>query len=143
MSTNDDNEAIGYGRPPTKTRFQKGQSGNPRGRRKGSTNFSTDLKYTLQALVVVQDRGKPKKISTQRAMLMLAREKALKGDWRALDRLLGLANVSSVDANAGVANASEASDQAILEHYRERLRQEQLLPSRHDAKPSDAQGDTE
>lgn len=27
---------VGYGRPPEETRFKKGQSGNPRGRPKGS-----------------------------------------------------------------------------------------------------------
>ncbi|HEY8129410.1 MAG TPA: DUF5681 domain-containing protein [Hyphomicrobium sp.] len=32
---------IGYGKPPVKTRFRKGQSGNPKGRGKGSRNFAT------------------------------------------------------------------------------------------------------
>src|SRR5262249_59750269 len=29
--------AVGYGKPPVHTRFRKGQSGNPRGRRRGMT----------------------------------------------------------------------------------------------------------
>lgn len=33
MSADDDNEKVGYGRPPRNTRFKPGQSGNPKGRR--------------------------------------------------------------------------------------------------------------
>jgi Family of unknown function (DUF5681) len=33
--------AVGYGRAPRHTRFQPGRSGNPKGRPKGSKNFST------------------------------------------------------------------------------------------------------
>jgi hypothetical protein len=31
---------VGYGKPPPHTRFQKGQSGNPKGRSKGTKNFA-------------------------------------------------------------------------------------------------------
>ena len=32
---------VGYGRPPSATRFQPGQSGNPKGRPKGTRNASS------------------------------------------------------------------------------------------------------
>jgi hypothetical protein len=32
---------VGYGKPPLHTRFRKGQSGNPKGRGKGTKNFAT------------------------------------------------------------------------------------------------------
>src|SRR5262245_29748444 len=35
---------IGYGKPPRHTRFQKGQSGNPRGRKRGSVNTEITLR---------------------------------------------------------------------------------------------------
>jgi hypothetical protein len=34
---------VGKGRPPLHTRFQKGRSGNPRGRPRGAKNFTTLL----------------------------------------------------------------------------------------------------
>lgn len=38
MSREDDPPAVGYKQPPQKSRFQKGRSGNPSGRRKGGAN---------------------------------------------------------------------------------------------------------
>lgn len=36
MSEDDNDDAVGYGRPPRHTRFKKGQSGNPNGRKKAN-----------------------------------------------------------------------------------------------------------
>jgi len=34
---------VGYGSPPDYTKWPKGKSGNPSGRKKGNRNFATDL----------------------------------------------------------------------------------------------------
>ena len=75
--------AVGYGKPPAHTRFKKGQSGNPAGRRKGSKNFSTVLLEALQETVVIQQDGKTKKISKQQAAVKQVVHKAASGDLRA------------------------------------------------------------
>jgi len=93
-----DGYEIGYGKPPKHSRFLAGQSGNPAGRRKGVRNLMTDVKRTLQVPVKVKESGRARKISTQEGALMLLREKALKGDARALDRLLELARLFNNDA---------------------------------------------
>ena len=54
---------VGYKKPPLHTRFQKGQSGNPRGRPKGSKNFSTLLAEALNEPVVVTEDGRRRRIS--------------------------------------------------------------------------------
>src|SRR6266436_405202 len=110
----------GYGNPPAQSQFKPGQSGNPRGRPKGSLNFATDLKHTLQAPITLNDGGKTKRVSTQKAVLLRMREKALRGDGRALDRLLEFARVFSVGPTEATKIVS-ADDQAILDAFREEV----------------------
>jgi uncharacterized protein DUF5681 len=43
---------VGYGKPPLHTRFQKGKSGNPKGRPRGKKNMSTLLSTALNASIV-------------------------------------------------------------------------------------------
>jgi hypothetical protein len=121
MSTKEPDAEVGYGSPPINSRFQPGRSGNPRGRPKGSLNFATDLKKTLEAPITLNDGGKPRRVSTQKAMLLRLREKALKGDARALDRLLEFARMFSVGPTEAASRITSVDDQAILDAYRNEL----------------------
>jgi hypothetical protein len=113
-----DSYSVGYGKPPLHSRFRGGQSGNPAGRRKGVRNLMTDVKRTLSTPIKVKEGGRTRKKSTQEGALMVLREKALRGDARALDRLLELAKLFNNDAaEIGPAQPLGADDQAILAAY--------------------------
>ena len=42
-----DDYEVGYRKPPSRTRFRKGTSGNPRAKQKGVRNLGSDVKRTL------------------------------------------------------------------------------------------------
>ena len=109
--------AVGYAKPPMHSRFRPGQSGNPAGRRKGVRNLMTDVQRTLKVPVSVKEGGRSRRISTQEGALLVLREKALKGDARALDRLIELASRFNNESGETVAPALSAEDQVMLTAY--------------------------
>jgi hypothetical protein len=84
MTQND--EKIGYGQPPMKTRFKPGTSGNPNGRPKISNSLAKDLREELDEPVGDGTRSTTK----QQALLRTIINAALKGDRRATEMLLTL-----------------------------------------------------
>jgi Family of unknown function (DUF5681) len=80
--------SVGYGKPPLHSRFKAGQSGNPRGRPRGTKNRITILNQTLNERVLVTDNGKRKSITKQEAIFKQLVNKAASGDHRAAQLLL-------------------------------------------------------
>ena len=112
--------AVGYRKPPQHTRFRPGDSGNPGGRAKGVRNLATDVRRTLKGLIKVKEGGRSHKISAQAGMLLVLREKALKGDARALDRLLNL-GIKFNNEPDSEAHPLSTDDQAILAAYAQEI----------------------
>lgn len=79
---------VGYGKPPKHSRFKPGQSGNPKGRRKGAKAFNTIIKEALLKPVVVRTSNGSKKITSAEALVLRALESGTKGDFRAIEKLL-------------------------------------------------------
>jgi hypothetical protein len=86
----DDDEAVGYKRPPVHSRFRKGQSGNPLGRPKKVPDFLQDAVSILSAPVTGHANGKPVTLPAPQAMFRGLCRKALKGDNAALRRVIDL-----------------------------------------------------
>jgi hypothetical protein len=121
MSRNDEDYKIGYRKPPKHSRFRKGQSGHPQGRPKGTRNFKTDVRAELKQPVTVREGGSVKTVSSQQAALTQLRAKALAGDQRALDRLLGLAERFDIeDQDDAAERALSGEDESIIERFVER-----------------------
>lgn len=116
----------GFGYPPKKNQFKKGQSGNPKGRPKGSKNLKTDALSVLKMSVPLKVNGKTKKVSTQKAALMRLREKALKGDQRALEKLLELsARYNDDDLYVATEHTIEKNDADIIAEF---IKRKDIIP---------------
>jgi hypothetical protein len=73
-------DEVGYGRPPRAHQFKPGQSGNPRGRRKGTRNETTILRDLLNRRIDVREGASTRKITIFEAILLRFTEDALKGN---------------------------------------------------------------
>ena len=83
-------QAVGYGKPPKDTQFKPGQSGNRKGRPKGSLNIATILARTLREQVAVNEGGRRRSISKLEAAVKQIVNKAATGDAAAIRFLIGL-----------------------------------------------------
>ena len=108
---------VGYGRPPKRTRFKVGQSGNLAGRPKGTLNMATVLARTLRAKVVVNENGKRRKITKLEAAIQQLTNKAASGELKALQLLAGLVRFAegrSISTTTPTAEVGEADEMVIL-----------------------------
>jgi hypothetical protein len=84
----DDGYLVGYRKPPRKTQFKKGCSGNPRGRPRSSRSATTILKRALLEPVIATVNGRKRKLSKYEVLIIRFVNKAVEGDHRAVEYLL-------------------------------------------------------
>ena len=109
---------VGYRKPPTATRFQKGQSGNPSGRPRRSRSAGDVITEILERKVTVRDGAGARKVTVQEAMLLKFAENALKGDAKALNLLLNLAERYREDPARTIDPAElDPDDEAIIKDF--------------------------
>ncbi len=110
---------IGYGKPPKHSQFQKGQSGNAKGRPKGTCNLETDLSEELAEQITIREGGRQRKISKQRAMIKSLMAKAVKGDVQAANKVLQLVERLIVEEDPSAAQDAplNADESKILDRF--------------------------
>jgi len=119
---------IGRGKPPRHAGFQKGRSGNPKGRPKGSKNLATLLNQALDEKVYVTEDGRRRRITKRELVVKQLVNKSAAADLRAIKQLTDI--VDDVERRTGASPAppepSEltATDREVVELFVARLRRQ-------------------
>ena len=87
-----ENDSVGYCRPPVAKQFKPGQSGNPRGRKKGVKNVATIFNEALYRPVKIRTTGGVRTLPKIEAIVEVIMNKALAGDTAAVSRIVELAH---------------------------------------------------
>jgi hypothetical protein len=80
--------AVGYGRPPTHSRFKPGKSGNPKGRSPQSRNLKTIVKEVFDEQMPIREGGRVRRMAAIEALVRMTMSRAFKGDLKALASLI-------------------------------------------------------
>jgi len=107
--------SVGYGKPPRHSQFKKGQSGNPRGRAKGTRNLPSLIMSGLNELVTITENGKRRKITKLEAMTKQLANKGASGDPKATQLLIGMLQLyeGRVEARSENAALGDADRQLV------------------------------
>ena len=71
---------VGYGKPPRDSRFKAGQSGNPKGRKKGAKTIRGVMKAAINEKISVSIGGKTKRMTKLEAIVQKTIASSLSGD---------------------------------------------------------------
>ena len=144
MSDSDVYYNAGYRKPPKRTQFSKGQSGNPKGRPKGSQNFSTILAKAGRQRVKVTTNGRSRYITKFEASMLQLMNKAAAGDLKAIRELLfWIKSLEESEQTALPPPVTNESDEAVMASIVERIQGSREQPANKDTPMSAIQASGE
>jgi hypothetical protein len=125
VSDNKRNYKIGYGKPPSGRPFQKGQSGNPRGRPRN--DLSTLLVAALNEPVLVTTEGEQRRITKREAIVTQLVNKSTSADLRATKMLIDM--LKQVEGKVGAVALPGAlrlspAEREVVDQFIARLRRQ-------------------
>jgi Family of unknown function (DUF5681) len=139
--------AVGYRRVPIHTKWKRGQSGNPSGRRKGQRNLRTVLGEQLNERIRIREGNRTRSATKLEAVIATMINAALKGSAKAQASLIAL--MRAVGMTGEVAEAAHqapftADDEALIRDYFTRRAAElkgtdapESAPKRTEEKPTE------
>lgn len=123
--SNDEYE-VGYKKPPVKTQFKKGQSGNPNGRPKESKNMTTILTKELNCKIFIKENGVQTEVTKLEAMVKHMVNKAVNGDHRSQIKMLSMLQQIDSESNLedlsdGLIDAFDEDDEQVIANIQARF----------------------
>jgi hypothetical protein len=105
---------VGYRKPPVHTRYKKGASGNPSGKRRDTKNLATLLERELSQRIPVRENGKQRMITKREAAVKQFVNGLVSGNPRYAKFLVAfLEKVASAGDSMPKVAASLAADEVI------------------------------
>jgi hypothetical protein len=122
MLENDRPYEVGYGKPPKSGQFTKGNSGNPKGRPKGSKNLASIVMQECGQRVRVNGPRSSRTVAKLEAVVMQLGNKAAQGDLRATRDFLPLVERSEDAMNSASASPEiHELDKRFLQSFLRRM----------------------
>lgn len=134
QASNENNSyKVGKGKPPLHSRWKKGQSGNPAGKKAGTRNGATVAIEIFGEVLTVQTPAGPRRMNTVQLAYYKLREMVAKGDLKAIATVLAIWQrimpdpIPDVD---GEALALSASEDALLQGLLDQLGEAPVIKGR-------------
>jgi hypothetical protein len=112
--------AVGYRRPPKANQFRPGETGNPRGRPKGSRNIRTVLFDVIGKKIAVTENGQTRRLPALEVMLRRLVNDAVRNDPRAIKLIVSMLDRYEDRDTSSIApdmDELQAEDREILAQY--------------------------
>jgi hypothetical protein len=106
--TKEPKNPVGYCKPPVSGQFKPGQSGNPKGRPKGSKSLEKKIAEVLNRKITVREGDKKKRVTLFDALCRRIFNDGLKGNAKATDQTIALIKVA-VAAQSGASTQDDGT----------------------------------
>jgi Family of unknown function (DUF5681) len=136
VADHNDSYQVGYSKPPRQTRFTKGQSGNPKGRPKGSQILASIVAKAGQERVKVTGSNGTRSITKVEATFIQLVNQAASGDLRAIrDFSYLLISLEESGQSSLTLPVPHERDRTVMANIVKRIQQSQDPASDHGASP--------